>query len=394
MVTGSWLVTVLAAVSAHQQGESFRLDNGMQVVLERVEGHGIAAVGLALRAGVFDEPEGRCGISHVLEHLFLYGATDSFPSPFDTLTRDGPLGQPFMDVNAETMWSMTYFYALRPASGVEETLKLFAEKMDHVRLTQALLDRERPRALGELRSVAQMMDSNPVMRRQLEAMARYPKAGIEAHITALTLEELEAYRRNQYRPDRAVLVVYGEIDLKNTRETIETLFSPLEAKPSRRLEAASREGLPEQQIVTYPCAGATQKERDALRVAAVVWQQMLREHGRAYVELPADGSMRVVLFGHDAEPIAQTREELLEGLSRAELGQARRQAGQMARLRGVNADPQRLQESVDRVPHARGLAQAVIDRLIVETEGGKRFLEALDSITPGDLRAAATRYLK
>ena len=46
------------------------------------------------------------------------------------------------------------------------------------------------------------------------------------------------------------------------------------------------------------------------------------------------------------------------------------------------------------LPLARGLAQAVIDRLLVQTEGGSRNLDALDSITPDDVGAAATRYLK
>jgi hypothetical protein len=379
-----------AALLALALQETFRLENGLEVVLARVEGHGIAAVGLAYRAGVLGEPEGRCGISHLLEHLFLMGATPSFPRPFETLAEEGPLGSPFMDVNAETMWSATYYYALRPAGRVEEALAIFAEKMAGPALAQETLDRERPRALEEVRNVEAMLKTQPAMRAQLEAFARYPKAGIEAHLTALTLDHLEAYRATHYRPDRAILAVVGEIDVARTRERVRELFGPVKAKEARPLAEGAKEGLPVQQIRAYACAGATEAERDALRAAAPAWQKKLRARGRAYVELPPDGSLRAVLFGEDAAPLDVLRDPLTE----AELRAARAEAVQMLRIRRQVVDASRLKPGADRVDYARRLAQAVIDRLIFEADGGQRFLDAVEGVTPQAVAAAVQKHVR
>jgi predicted Zn-dependent peptidase len=345
--------------------ESFTLDNGMKVVLVPAAERPIATVVLAVTAGVYTEPEGRCGISHVLEHLFFHGPTNSFASPHETLSRDGPMANAWMDANAETMWRATYFYAARPKDRVEEALAVFAEKMDHVKLTGEILDAERPKVLEEIRNVEHL-------RPKFEKDWRYPKAGIAADVEKLTLEDLEAYRATHYRPDRAVLVIVGDFDVD--REKVTKLFGAIKPRESKPLPDADSKF----KKLEFAAAGATAAERAALRVAGEAWQEALQKNGLAYVEVLPNGGLRAVQA--DKAP-----GRLVTPLSASDFRRARTAAGAMAKMRKSappkDGDPQRL-------------AQAAIDRALFEVEGGQEFLDALDALTIEDVTAAAAKYLK
>ena len=366
--------------------ELFQLDNGMKVILLPADTPDVTCTGLAFKAGVTTEPEGRCGISHVLEHVFLHGPTESYPNPFETLTKAGATGNSFMDVNAETMWNLTYFYALQKGSDSKAlftALKVFAEKMDHVKLTQEILDRERPNVLAEIRGVAAMLREKPDLRKQMEAQARYPKAGFASHVEALTLEHLEAYRANRYRPDQAILVVSGDFDSASTRDEIKKRFGSIGAMKRRPLDEGSREDLPAMVVASYPCSSASAEERVALRVAAAAWRQMLREHGRAYVEHLPDGTIRAVLFGKDREPLEETRRAIQKPLSKRAFRRARNATSHTARIRAVKL----------KVKDPKVLAQSTINRLVFEAAGGPELLKTLKTVTSEEVGAAAAKFL-
>ena len=76
-------------LAAPPEEVAFRLDNGLRVLLIRQAEHPVTVVALGVGAGVYTEPEGRCGISHLAEHLFWYGASKSFGDreAFDALAR-------------------------------------------------------------------------------------------------------------------------------------------------------------------------------------------------------------------------------------------------------------------------------------------------------------------
>ena len=382
MIALLWVCAVLT-----QGGEErFQLENGMKVILLPADTPDVTCTGLAFKAGVTTEPEGRCGISHVLEHVFLYGPTESYPDPFKRLTKAGATGNSFMDVNAETMWNLTYFYALQKGSDntpLFTALKVFAEKMDHAKLTQEILDRERPNVLAEIRGVEAMLKEKPLLRKQMEAQVRYPKAGFASHVEVLTLEHLEAYRANRYRPDQAILVVSGDFDSASTRAEIKKRFGSIGAMKRRPLDDGSRKDLPAMVVASYPCSSASAEERVALRVAAAAWQQMLREHGRAYVEHLPDGTIRAVLFGKDGGPLEETRRAIQKPLSKRAFRRARFATQRPVRMRALNLKP----------TDPKVLAQSTINRLIFEVEGGPELLEALKKVTPEAVAAAAAKFL-
>lgn len=380
------------------------------------------AVVLGVRAGVYDEPDGWNGAAHLVEHLVLNSPAGEVADPFAVLSAGGPLGQPFADCNAETMWQGTYFYSLRPAPRVdgearvedladlERTLSVFADLLHRSRCDDATLEQERPRAVAEVRNVAASLESNPRLRWMLERQARLPKAGTEAEMQELTLEELTAFQRAHYRPDRCVLIVAGRIDAGPVQELARRVFQ-------RAAEAAAAAEQPSRLV-----AKATHAERaaavravaapgeEAERVAALLAAEVCAKRLRAatshnvWVETPADGSLRLAIArraaGKDEAVAADTgaieqalaaamRSLASESPDEAEVRAARRAATMLLRQRLVSA---KLQRVPDGDAGHRALLQASIDRVLAELAGGAEFPEAV-AATPDDAVRAAGRRI-
>jgi hypothetical protein len=388
------LLSLLVPVPAAES--EFRLENGLRVILISQPGHPVAVVALGVHAGVYTDPEGRCGLSHLTEHIFWYGASKSYQPyrAFETLVRDGPLGIGFQDVNAETLQNLTYFYAARPSGSVELALEVFSEKLSGVTATAELLDTERKKVLAEIEQATAVANKNPAIQRMVERDHRYPKAGIASHVHSPKLEHVEAYQKLHYRPDRIVLLVQGAIDSNKLRKRIEDLFGPIRAREGNMVPDGPLQDMPQQCIADYPCAGADARERTALRIAGAVWQDELRKHGRGYVEWDPRGALRAVLFGGDAAPLHKLREILQEPLTETVFQQAVAGAGEKAKAYNrfivSYGNPQKAN---DLKACTRIMLQAAIDRLRFEAEGGQEYLELLEKTTPKDVAEVAKKYL-
>lgn len=316
------------------QEQRLQLPNGFEAILVSAEAE-TTVVALAFRAGVYDEPDGKQGLAHMTEHLFFRAGDDE---------------------NAETMWNLTYFYAVVPPERVDAALRSFADRMERAAFTPEILERERPRVLQEIEFVAPRLE-------ELKAFGRYPKAGVEADVQKLTLADVEAFRANHYRPGRALLVVMGNVEGLD----IAGAFGKLEPRASARLVG----GASNWSVVEYPCPNA------AARVAAYVLHRKLE--GRAYVEWRSPDRVRIALEGTDVTPLLEARDACYHPVSRADFGRARADATASARTRSAPTPPG---------------AQAAINRLIFEIEGGRAFLDAAKPLTPDDVAAAALAHFR
>ena len=248
MMTRVVLMSVLLAACGPGQKaseERFELANGLTVVLKDVRHMDVIVTGIAYRAGVVDEPEGKQGLAHIVEHLVIRGAIPSYPryEAENKFLDDGVINKPHQDSNAETLHDLTYFYSIQPDENLEVQLKIESERMRKVKFDQTLLDGERPKVLNEIKNVT----NNPSGRaynRLLEmtfskAGYRHPKAGIDKSVRAITLEDAEKFYRTYYRPDRAVLVVYGKLP-KNAKDLVKKYFSPI-LKPGDKVPEPMKE---------------------------------------------------------------------------------------------------------------------------------------------------------
>ncbi|HEY8487020.1 MAG TPA: pitrilysin family protein [Limnochordales bacterium] len=220
---------VLAQAPARQPAPVTRaqLPNGLQVYVYEDHSVPVAAVSVWYRVGSKDEPPGRRGMAHLLEHLMFKGSRHVPPEEHARLIqRMGGIS------NAFTSSDVTVYWQKLPASQLELALWLEAERMANLVLTQEKLATEREVVKEEFR---QALQNNPIglaidrfhaWMFEGTPYAWTPAGAIE-DLDAVRLEDLESFYRTYYVPANAVLVVAGDVQAEQVLELARRHFGPL-----------------------------------------------------------------------------------------------------------------------------------------------------------------------
>ncbi|MEO5338367.1 MAG: insulinase family protein [Magnetospirillum sp. WYHS-4] len=224
------------AAAAVFNPETFTLANGMQVVAIANPRVPVVTHMVWYRVGGADEPPGKSGIAHFLEHLMFKGTAAHPNGEFSaTVARLG--GQE----NAFTSHDYTGFYQTIAVDRLETVMALEADRMVNLTLTPEIIEPERQVILEERRL---RVENNPgaVLREQAEA-ALYlnhpygrPVIGWMHEIEGLTVDDIMAFYRRWYAPNNAVLVVAGDITAAKLKPLAEKYYGvlPVADTPPRR----------------------------------------------------------------------------------------------------------------------------------------------------------------
>ena len=222
----------------------FRLGNGMEIVV--IEDHRASVVVHMVwyRVGSADEPPGKSGIAHFLEHLLFKGTDDMEAGEFSaTVSRNGG------NDNAFTSYDYTAYFQRVAADRLELMMQMEADRMRDLEMTEADVQTERQVILEER---SQRTDSDPgALFREQTSAALYlnhpyavPIIGWRHEAQALTREDAFSFYRRHYAPNNAILVVAGDVDPRNVLELAEKHYGPLE--PTAGLEPRQRPQEPPQ----------------------------------------------------------------------------------------------------------------------------------------------------
>jgi zinc protease len=210
---------------------TFTLDNGLDVLV--IEDHRAPAVTQMVwyKVGSADEPRGHSGIAHFLEHLMFQGTDDLAPGEFSaTVEAQGG------DDNAFTTWDNTAYFQHVAADRLDLVMKMEADRMRDLQLTEEDVTTERQVILEER---AQRTDSDPgaLMSEQMRA-AQFmnhpygiPIIGWRHEMAALTRQDALDYYKRFYAPNNAILIVAGDVTPDQVRSLAEQYYGPLEPTP-------------------------------------------------------------------------------------------------------------------------------------------------------------------
>jgi predicted Zn-dependent peptidase len=203
--------------------EYHKLANGLRVVLSRDTTSPLARMGVYYHVGPVHEPPGRAGFAHLFEHFMFEGSANLAPGEyFDLVVSNG--GR----FGARTLYDFTKFNATVPKNALRLMLWAEADRMRGLRFDSARFEAVRSVVKNEVR---QQAFDRPYGRfvwidlreagftRWENAHSIYgdtPDGKMDA-LDAATLQDARAFFETYYVPDNAVLVVYGDI---NTRETL------------------------------------------------------------------------------------------------------------------------------------------------------------------------------
>ncbi|MGE5284345.1 MAG: M16 family metallopeptidase, partial [Actinomycetota bacterium] len=230
---GRYLVSLVLAVlillptpaRAAGEGDIARatLGNGLRVVVVRNALAPVVTTEVNYLAGSNEAPEGFPGMAHAEEHMMFRGSPGLSASQLSTIS--AALGG---DMNAGTQQVVTQYFLTVPADALDAALRIEAIRMRAALNTEALWKLERGAIEQE---VAQDL-SNPqyiFYTRLLEAMfAETPYShdalGTRPSFDKTTGAMLDAFHRDWYGPNNAILVVVGDVDPGRTIASVKRHF--------------------------------------------------------------------------------------------------------------------------------------------------------------------------
>ncbi len=207
---------------------TFTLDNGMDVVV--LEDHRAAVVVHMVwyRVGAADEPPGKSGIAHFLEHLLFKGTDDLGPGELSaTVTKNGGSD------NAFTSQDYTAYFQRIASDRLELVMTMEADRMRDLEMSEDDVVTERQVVLEE-RGTRVDSDPGSLFREQRNA-AQYlnhpygiPVIGWRHEMEQLNRDDAFAFYQRYYAPNNAILIVAGDVDPAEVKALAEKHYGPLE----------------------------------------------------------------------------------------------------------------------------------------------------------------------
>ncbi len=214
--------------------ESFRLPNGLNVILSEDHTAPIVGIDVHYNVGSKDERPGRTGFAHLFEHLMFQGSEHLPKGEADRLI-DNVGGKS----NGATASDQTTYWEQVPSNALEQALFIESDRMGWLlpTLDQAKLDNQREVVLNERRQSYEMQPYGTAFM-ALSANLWDPQfpyhwlpIGSPEDIRAATLTEVREFFQHWYRPSNASLAIAGDFDPKEARRLVEKWFGGIPATP-------------------------------------------------------------------------------------------------------------------------------------------------------------------
>ncbi len=218
--------------------ESYKLDNGLEVILVPDRTVPLVAVDVWYHVGSGLEVPGKSGFAHLFEHMLFQGSRHvGSDRHFDLLKQAGASG-----VNGSTNSDRTNYYEVLPSNQLELALWMESDRMGYLLdlLTEESLANQRDVVRNERR---ERYDNVPYgVTRFAIAHALYPEGhpyrdmtiGKHEDLERASVDDVANFFRTWYVPANATLTIAGDFDPKTIRASIQQWFGsfPTSVKPT------------------------------------------------------------------------------------------------------------------------------------------------------------------
>ncbi len=229
---------------------SFILANGLQVVV--IENHRAPVVAHMVwyKVGAADDPPGKSGLAHYLEHMMFKGTAELKSGEFsDIIARHGG------DENAFTSYDYTAYFQTVAVEHLELMMRLEAQRMaapsfppDEAIPELDVIQQERKQRT-EVSPAAKLSE---LAQAQLFIHHPYgtPVIGWEHEIAGLTVQDVSGFHQRWYAPNNAILVVHGDVRPDQVKALAEKYYGPIAARPvPERVRMAEPPVLGERRVI-------------------------------------------------------------------------------------------------------------------------------------------------
>ncbi len=204
-----------------------QLDNGLDIVVIPDHRAPVVTHMIWYRNGSADDPVGKSGIAHFLEHLMFKGTMKNPAGKFSELVSD--LGG---QENAFTSNDFTAYFQRIPKEHLAVCMEYEADRMKNLVLSDDVVKPERD-VVREERRMRTESDPGEILDEAMQA-ALYtthpygkPVIGWGEEIEALDRTDAFAYYERFYTPENAILIVAGDVEPEHVIDLARTIYGPI-----------------------------------------------------------------------------------------------------------------------------------------------------------------------
>lgn len=225
----AWSQPVL--VKSQQKIEEYKLENGFRIILAQNDKENKVFMNTIYLTGSLNDPQGKGGLAHLLEHLAFKGTENIQGEEFQRR-----LDQYTLMTNASTdYYSTKYTNIIRPEqNSINQVIHLEAERMDKLVLQEkfvpseiSIVKREREVRMDQPFSV--LMDQMWKSAYGNQYLGRLPIGDLK-ELQSIKMHELNKFYRTWYAPNNAVMVISGKFDKTEVLKQIDQNFSSISAR--------------------------------------------------------------------------------------------------------------------------------------------------------------------
>lgn len=231
------------AVGFGENVSTFTLDNGLEVVVVPDHRAPVVTHMVWYKVGAADEPPGKSGIAHFLEHL-LFKGTEKHP--------EGEFSRVIAEVggqeNAFTSADYTAYFQRVAREHLGLMMEYEADRMSNIRITDEQVAAELQVVIEERASRVENDPSSQLSEAVSAALYqshpyRLPVIGWQHEIETLDREDALAFYDRFYTPNNAVLIVAGDATAEEVRALAEKTYGRVErrAEPGDRFRPSEPE---------------------------------------------------------------------------------------------------------------------------------------------------------
>ncbi|EIZ79263.1 M16 family peptidase [Novosphingobium sp. Rr 2-17] len=208
--------------------EYHTLANGLKIVISPDHSVPTATVGVYYGIGFRIEPKDRTGFAHLFEHMMFQGSQNLGKAQFINLVNSNG-GQ----LNGSTRFDFTNYYEVVPSNTTETFIWAEADRMKGLDITQANLTNQQGVVKNEVKVnvLNQPYGGFPWIDLPMAANTNWYNAhnfyGDLKEIDAATLADVQAFFKDYYAPNNAVLVVAGDVDPAQVMAWAQKYFGPI-----------------------------------------------------------------------------------------------------------------------------------------------------------------------
>ncbi len=201
-----------------------KFDNGLRLVVNRIEGLYSVSLGVMVRTGSINETEEENGISHFIEHVLFKGTKKR--SAFEISDRIDSVGS---QINAYTAKELTCYYTKSTKEKLGDTMEVLSDIFFDSVFDEVELEKEKGVILEEINMCE---DTHEEICFDLLAKSYYGEEGLgktilgkAKNVKRFNKKEILAYMDKYYTADNVVISVAGNLDIDQTVKLVEEYFA-------------------------------------------------------------------------------------------------------------------------------------------------------------------------